>query len=151
MLTFGRFLGRAGFALLRALIWLWPTILSLDAPAVALVWQALLARVIGLSLATHHVGLLGLSVWLAYATERWIEGWRLAVIVNVRACGGSFCRSLVPISVITLRAFESLTCQDNAGMWGLFPDGSKPIAISSRTGLQRCTGGRHHNLSALQA
>jgi hypothetical protein len=65
------------FGLGRPKWWLWPTILSLDAPAVALVWQALLARVVGVSLATHHVGLLGLSVWLAYAADRWIEGWRL--------------------------------------------------------------------------
>lgn len=57
--------------------WLWPTILSLDAPAVALAWQSLLALVVGVRLAAHHIVLLGLSVWLAYAADRWIEGWRL--------------------------------------------------------------------------
>ena len=65
------------FALGRPKWWLWPTILSLDAPAVALSWQALLARVVGVKLAAHHSMLLGLSVWLAYAADRWIEGWRL--------------------------------------------------------------------------
>jgi hypothetical protein len=65
------------FGLGRPKWWLWPTILSLDAPAVALVWQALLARVVGVRLDAHQVVLLGLSVWLAYAADRWIEGWRL--------------------------------------------------------------------------
>ena len=59
--------------------WQWPTILSLDAPAVALAWQALFARIVGAKLAPHHVCLLGLGVWLAYAADRWIEGWRLTI------------------------------------------------------------------------
>jgi hypothetical protein len=58
--------------------WQWPTILALDAPAVALTWQAMLARVAGVVLLRHHVVLLGISVWLAYAADRWIEGWRLS-------------------------------------------------------------------------
>jgi hypothetical protein len=37
----------------------------------------MLARVAGVRLAPHHVALLGISVWLAYAADRWIEGWRL--------------------------------------------------------------------------
>ena len=57
--------------------WQWPTILSLDAPAVALAWQALTARTAGVRLAGAPVAVLGLSVWLAYAADRWIEGWRL--------------------------------------------------------------------------
>jgi hypothetical protein len=65
------------FVLGRPEWWLWPTILSLDAPAVALAWQSLLALVVGVKLAAHHSVLLGLSVWLAYAADRWIEGWRL--------------------------------------------------------------------------
>ena len=58
--------------------WQWPTILSLDAPAVAVVWQAMLARVAGAGLGPHHRLLLGTSVWLAYSADRWIEGWRLS-------------------------------------------------------------------------
>jgi hypothetical protein len=58
--------------------WQWPTILSLDAPAVALLWQWQIAQAAGgrLGFAPHFV--LGSSVWLAYAGDRWIEGWRLA-------------------------------------------------------------------------
>jgi len=57
--------------------WQWPTVLSLDAPAVALLWQWLLARVARTPLAWHHVFILGTATWLVYAADRWIEGWRL--------------------------------------------------------------------------
>lgn len=58
--------------------WQWPTILSLDAPAVALAWQALLARVARVDLGRPEAFVLGTSIWLAYTADRWIEGWRLA-------------------------------------------------------------------------
>jgi hypothetical protein len=57
--------------------WLWPTILSLDAPAVALLWQAMLARSASATLGAPERYVLGCSVWLAYAADRWIEAWRL--------------------------------------------------------------------------
>ncbi|MBP6508746.1 MAG: hypothetical protein KA257_14385 [Opitutaceae bacterium] len=57
--------------------WQWPTVLSLDAPAVALLWQWQLMRVVGLEPSWHQAFILGTSVWLAYAADRWIEGWRL--------------------------------------------------------------------------
>jgi hypothetical protein len=58
--------------------WQWPTVLSLDAPAVAVLWQWLLARTAHTSLGRPHAFILSASVWLAYAADRWIEGWRLA-------------------------------------------------------------------------
>jgi hypothetical protein len=58
--------------------WQWPTVLSLDAPGVALLWQWLLARVARTPLAGHHFFILGAATWLVYAADRWIEGWRLA-------------------------------------------------------------------------
>jgi hypothetical protein len=61
--------------------WLWPTILSLDAPAVVLLWQRLLAAAVHIHLAEAAV--LGCSVWLAYCADRWIEGCRL-VPENIR-------------------------------------------------------------------
>lgn len=57
--------------------WQWPTVLSLDAPAVALLWQWQLAHVAQSPLRWPHAAVLGSSVWLAYAADRWIEGWRL--------------------------------------------------------------------------
>lgn len=62
----------------RPYLWQWPTVLSLDAPAVALSWQWLLARPARVTLGWPHAVVLGSSVWLAYAADRWIEGWRLA-------------------------------------------------------------------------
>jgi hypothetical protein len=57
--------------------WLWPTILSLDAPAVVVVWQVLLAGAASVAVGPAEVAVLGCSVWLAYCADRWIEGWRL--------------------------------------------------------------------------
>lgn len=59
--------------------WQWPTILALDAPAVALTWQAMMARVANVTLRPDQIVLLGVSVWLAYTADRWIEGWRLSM------------------------------------------------------------------------
>jgi hypothetical protein len=58
--------------------WQWPTVLSLDAPIVAALWQWQLARAVGAPLGWQHVCVLMFSVWLAYVLDRWIEGWRLA-------------------------------------------------------------------------
>jgi hypothetical protein len=58
--------------------WLWPTILSLDAPAVVVLWQALFARTAGVTAGAPERYVLGCSVWLAYSADRWIEGWRLS-------------------------------------------------------------------------
>jgi hypothetical protein len=44
---------------------------------VCLVWQTLVARTAGASLRWPHAVVLAASVWLAYAADRWIEGWRL--------------------------------------------------------------------------
>jgi hypothetical protein len=57
--------------------WQWPTILSLDAPAVALLWQAMMARSASAALGAPERYVLGFSVWLAYAADRWIEACRL--------------------------------------------------------------------------
>lgn len=65
----------------RATWWQWPTVLSIDAPVVAVLWQLLLARVAGIDLGWAGPAVLALSVWLAYAADRWIEGWRLDVEV----------------------------------------------------------------------
>lgn len=58
--------------------WQWLTILSLDATAVAVSWQALFGRVTGVPLQPAHRWILASSVWCAYTADRWIEGWRLS-------------------------------------------------------------------------
>lgn len=57
--------------------WQWPSTLSLDAPLVAVLWQQLFAFKLGVALPWHTPALLGLAVWIIYAADRWIEGWRL--------------------------------------------------------------------------
>jgi hypothetical protein len=58
--------------------WQWLTVLSLDAPLVAVLWQTAFARVLGVRSEWQDPVLLGLAVWMVYAADRWIEGWRLA-------------------------------------------------------------------------
>jgi hypothetical protein len=57
--------------------WQWPTVLSLDAPVIVLLWQQLFGRVGRVVLHWPHAFVLGSSVWLAYAADRWFEGWRV--------------------------------------------------------------------------
>lgn len=51
----------------------WLTFLSLDAPLVAIAWQALFARETRTVLAGHHTLIVFLSVWLGYAADRWFD------------------------------------------------------------------------------
>jgi hypothetical protein len=44
---------------------------------VSVAWLALLAGSLGVDLGWPPMVVLGTSVWLAYAADRWIEGWRL--------------------------------------------------------------------------
>ncbi len=59
--------------------WLWPNLLSLDAPLVAVLWQGLFALSAGarIPLAAHV--LLGLAVWIIYVGDRLIDATRLDV------------------------------------------------------------------------
>ena len=54
----------------RAAWWLWPHLLSLDAPLVAVVWQGCWARSAHVRLSWCHPCVLGLGVWLIYLVDR---------------------------------------------------------------------------------
>jgi hypothetical protein len=56
--------------------WLWPNLLSLDAPLVAIVWQLLFAHCFGGRLTSATVAVLGLCVWPIYAADRLLDGLR---------------------------------------------------------------------------
>src|SRR5689334_15643607 len=56
--------------------WLWPNLLSLDAPIVALLWQVLFVRCFHGSLGMIPAVLLSLAVWLIYAADRMLDAWR---------------------------------------------------------------------------
>jgi hypothetical protein len=50
--------------------WLWPNLLSLDAPLVAVLWQILFARCFHAEVTPTAAVLLVLAVWLIYAADR---------------------------------------------------------------------------------
>ena len=51
-------------------LWIWPHLLSLDAPAVAVGWQAWWAHTQGVRLGWFHHAILGLCVWMIYLADR---------------------------------------------------------------------------------
>ncbi len=53
--------------------WLWPNVLNLDAPVVAVVWQEAFARFAGVELAAPHRWLLFLAVWQVYFADRCLD------------------------------------------------------------------------------
>jgi hypothetical protein len=54
--------------------WLWPNLLSLDAPIVAVLWQVLFARCFHADIYVLPAALLMLAVWLIYAADRVFDG-----------------------------------------------------------------------------
>ena len=58
-------------------LWLWPNILSLDAPAIAVLWQTLLARSLHLRLDRWEPAVLAVCVWFVYVTDHWLDVVRL--------------------------------------------------------------------------
>jgi hypothetical protein len=92
--------------------WHWLTILSIDAPVVALVWQEFLARSFGAALDPAHRVVLGLSVWLAYVADRWLDG-----------------RQMNPRQVVTARhAFAQRFERPTAFVWCLVLAGTIALA-----------------------
>ena len=53
--------------------WLWPNLLSLDAPVVAVLWQSFLAGAAGLDVPFSASAALGLTVWGIYLADRWLD------------------------------------------------------------------------------
>jgi len=59
-----------------ARLWLWPNLLSLDAPVVAVLWQILFARCFQVPVEPLAALLLLMTVWLIYAADRTLDAWR---------------------------------------------------------------------------
>ena len=57
--------------------WQWPNILSLDAPAIALVWQETFSRAFAVPVSLPERILLFLAVWCVYAADHVADGLRL--------------------------------------------------------------------------
>jgi len=56
--------------------WLWPNLLSLDAPLVAVLWQVLFARCFRAPAEVLPSVLLIAAVWLIYTADRALDAWR---------------------------------------------------------------------------
>ncbi len=54
--------------------WLWPHVLSLEAPLIAVIWQTMLARAHHIALMPSTTGGLALTVWLIYVADRLLDG-----------------------------------------------------------------------------
>ncbi len=58
---------------MRPQFWLWPNLLSLDAPVVALLWQAFFLRCLGAPLNLVPALFLSVTVWLIYVGDRLLD------------------------------------------------------------------------------
>jgi hypothetical protein len=58
--------------------WLWPNLLSLDAPIIAVLWQALFGKMAGARPTPVESIILFLVVWIVYALDRLLDSLRLA-------------------------------------------------------------------------
>ena len=54
-------------------LWQWPSILSLEAPLIAALWQRLFGAVLGVPVGWRESLLLGLIVWLIYCGDRLLD------------------------------------------------------------------------------
>ncbi len=61
---------------------MWPNLLSLDAPLVAVVWQLLFARSFGAALDGAQVAVLAIYVWLVYVADRTLDGLRADILTR---------------------------------------------------------------------
>lgn len=92
---------------------LWLNILSLDAPLVAVVWQDFFARSLGVKLPATPRLVLGLSIWLAYAADRWLDGWKIppgAAMTPRHRFAQKYRVPLAWIWVVVLLANLALSC-----------------------------------------
>lgn len=61
---------------LRRRPWIWPALLSLDAPVVAVLWQSLFSLALGIRAPAPETSLLAMAVWLIYVADRVLDSFR---------------------------------------------------------------------------
>jgi hypothetical protein len=71
-----RYLHTAAGSLSSPPWWLWPNLLALDAPAVAVVWQRFLAARLGVAVPWTGTLPLGITDWGVYLADRWLDARR---------------------------------------------------------------------------
>jgi len=90
-------------------VWLWPNLLSLDAPIVALLWQILFARCLHARVGALPSILLVLAVWLIYAADRTLDVLRSDATLRPRhEFYRRHWRALLPLWILALAAGSAL-------------------------------------------
>jgi len=92
---------------------LWLNILGLDAPLVALVWQDFLAWNFGSHLTAVERVILGLSFWLGYTADRWLDGWKFppgATVASRHQFAQRHRVSLVAVWLLVMIGSVALAC-----------------------------------------
>jgi hypothetical protein len=84
--------------------WLWPNLLSLDAPFVAVLWQILFLRCFHAAEDAPPAILLVTSVWLIYAADRVLDAWRGECALPRHRFYRAHWRLLLPIWIAVLAA-----------------------------------------------
>jgi hypothetical protein len=85
-------------------VWLWPNLLSLDAPVVALLWQILFARCFHARVDLLPSVLLVLAVWLIYAADRTLDAWTGSGAQPRHEFYRRHWRTLLPLWILVLAA-----------------------------------------------
>jgi hypothetical protein len=110
--------------------WLWPNLLSLDAPIVALFWQILFVRCFHGSLGLLPAALLAVAVWLIYVADRTLDAWRGSSDQPRHEFYKRYWRTVLPIWIAALGVAGWLAWSRLPGP--LFVEG---VAVASGTGL----------------
>jgi hypothetical protein len=89
-------------------LWLWPNLLSLDAPVVALLWQILFARCFHARVDFLPSLLLVLAVWLIYAADRTFDAWSGSGVRPRHEFYRRHWKALLPLWILALGAGSAL-------------------------------------------
>jgi hypothetical protein len=85
-------------------IWLWPNLLSLDAPVVAVLWQILFIRCFHAAGRAMPSVLLVSVVWLIYSADRALDAWRGSDAQPRHQFYRRHWRAILPVWTIVLSA-----------------------------------------------
>jgi hypothetical protein len=92
-------------------VWLWPNLLSLDAPIVALLWQILFARCFHARVGMLPSILLVLAVWLIYAADRTLDAWTGSSDLPRHEFYRRHWKTLLPLWIVALTAGSALAAR----------------------------------------
>jgi hypothetical protein len=114
-------------------IWLWPNLLSLDAPVVALLWQILFVRCFHASPGAETAILLPVAVWLIYAADRMLDAWRGAEATPRHQFYRRHWRMVAPVWIVILAAGAWIA-------WSYLPPvvWSRGLLVAGGTGIYLC-------------